>query len=307
MTLRALGTVAVGPLGLALVLAGCQDCKEPGAGARSPDASADVAVEAAATGPVNATPYPSASVAALLGADRLPPYKGPTGSVEGTVYVKGEAAPDVKADFSKCPSGVKTYGKLFRDGPPNAAGLRPLADALVGVTGYEGYYIPETREARLATIDDCAYTQRTIDLTFGQRLDVANKTTVLYAPALSGFNTPALMLAPPNGDPVHLYPPKPGYYTLSDRFEGVNIKADVYVLLHPLHAVTDAAGHFRIDGLPAKTKLHVFARLVAVGEAATDIEVLPNVIAKADVTLTYAPKDAGAPQKPRDAGFVVPQ
>ncbi len=293
---------------LSLMLAGCPDRKDPSA--TPVDAGSDAApARPVPSGPVNALPIPSANVAAALGADRLPAYKGPTGSLEGTIWVKGEVAPDVVADFSKCPTGVKTYGKLFRDGPPNPDGLRPLTDAFVGVTGYSGYYLPETREAKLATLEDCAFTQRTIDLTYGQRLDIANKTPMMFAPALSGFVSPALMVAPPNGDAVHLYPPKPGYYTISDRFDGVYLKADVYVVLHPLHTVTDAAGHYRIDGIPAKTKLNVFARLAAIGEAAAEVEVLPSVVAKVDLTLTYAtPKDAGAPAKPKDAGgFVAPK
>jgi hypothetical protein len=292
---------------LSLSVAGCPDRKDPNTVAVDGGADLDAA-RPAPTAPVNMLPIPSASVAAALGADKDPPYSGPTGSLEGTIFVKGEPAPDVQADFSKCPSGVRTYGKLFRDGPPNETGLRPLADAIVGVIGYVGYYIPEKREAKLATLEDCAFTQRTIDLTFGQRLDIANKTNVMFAPALSGFNTPALMIAPPNGDPVHLYPPKPGYYTLSDRFDGAYLKADVYVFKHSLHTVTDGAGHYRIDGIPAKTKLNVFARLAAIGETGADIEVLPNIVAKADLTLTYAPKDAGAPAKPKDAGgYVAPK
>jgi hypothetical protein len=291
-----------------LALAACPDRKDPGASGAAADAADAVdASRPAPTAPVNALPIPSASVAAALGADKLPAYKGPTGSLEGTIWVKGDPAPSVDADFSKCPAGAKTFGKLFRDGPPNEAGLRPLADAFVGVTGYTGYYLPETREAKLATLEDCAFAQRTIDLTFGQRLDISNRTSALFAPALSGFSTPALMIAPPHGDAVRLYPPKPGYYTMSDRFEGVYLREDVYVVLHPLHTVTDRAGHYRIDGIPAKTKLTVFARLAVIGEASTEIEVLPSVVAKADLTLTFAPKDAGAPQKPKDAGYTPPR
>jgi hypothetical protein len=293
---------------LPLLLAACPDRSGPPSTVAPADAAPEASARPAPSGPVNMLPIPSASVAAALGADKLPPYKGPTGSLEGTIFVKGDAAPDVSVDFSKCPSGAKTYGKLFRDGAPNEAGLRALGDALVGVTGYSGYYLPETREAKAATIEDCAFARRTIDLTYGQRLDIANKTNVMFAPALSGFSTPALMIAPPNGDAVHLYPPKPGYYTISDRFDGVYIREDVYVLLHPLHDVTDPVGHYRIDGVPAKTKLTVFARLPTIGEAATEFEVLPNVVAKVDLTLTYAPsKDAGAPSKPsRDAGGYIP-
>ncbi len=285
-----------------LVLLGCP-------GEKKPDPSADAApsVSAAPSGPVNATPMPSASIAAMLGADRLPAYSGPTGSIEGTVFVTGEPAPEVQEDFSKCPSGAKTYGKLFREGPPSPNGARPLADALVGVTGYTGFYVPERREAKLVTIADCAFERRTIDVTFGQRLDIANKTPMLFAPALSGALSPALMVAPPNGDPVHLYPHKPGYYKLTDRFDSTFLKADVYVLLHPLHAVTDTGGHFRIDGMPVGTKLSLFTRLAAIGETAKEVEVLSGVVHKVDLTLTYSPpRDAGAPEggrgKAKDAG-----
>jgi hypothetical protein len=287
---RAGGVRAFAALGL-IALAGCPEKKPPPAAQDAPD------VADAQVGPVNMTALPAASVAAALGADRLPPYNGPTGSVEGTIFVSGDPTPAVQADFSKCPEAEKTYGKLFRDGPPNAAGARPLADAIVGVTGYSGFYIPEKREAKLATLENCAFTQRTIDLTFGQRLDVANKTSILFAPALSGASTPALMVAPPNAEPVHLYPPHAGYFRLSDRLGENPIHADVYVLLHPLHAVTDLNGHYRIDGVPVGAKLTVFARLAKIGETAKEgVEVLSGVVHSVDLTLKYAtPKDAGAP------------
>src|SRR5262249_2514860 len=154
------------------------------------------------------------------------------------------------------------------------------------------------------TIDDCAFKQKTIDMTFGQRLDIANKTPILFAPALSGVGTPALMVAPPNGDPVHLYPPKPGYFQVTDRFGASPMTADVYVLLHPRHTVTDTSGHYRIDGVPVGTKLTVFARLAPIGETGKDdVQVLAGVVQTVDLTLKYtAPKDAGAPPQKKDAG-----
>jgi hypothetical protein len=311
MTLALLRATAIA---FATALLGCPDKTPPPAGDASPAPSQSLS--AATSGPVNATPLPSASVAAALGADRMPPYEGPTASVEGTIYVTGPAAPDVPADFSKCPEAQKTYGKLFREGAPQGdAGARPLVDALVGVTGYSGFYIPEKREAKLATIENCAFTQRTIDMTFGQRLDVLNKMpTTVYAPSLVGVTTPALMVAPPNGaDPVHLYPPHPGWFLMKDRLDGVApVTADVYVLLHPLHAVTDKDGHYRIDGLPVGKRLTVFARLAAIGETAGTIEPLAGVVHKLDLTLQYGAKDAGAPEggaadagtlkRPRDGG-----
>jgi hypothetical protein len=132
-------------------------------------------------------------------------------------------------------------------------------------------------------------------MTFGQRLDVQNRTQTVHAPALGGVTTAALMVAPPNGDPVHLYPPHPGYFLMKDRLDPAPLVADVYVLLHPLHAVTDRDGHYRIDGVPAGKRLAVFARLASIGETAGTIEPLAGVVQKLDLTLTYAPRDGGAP------------
>ena len=61
---------------------------------------------------------------------------------------------------------------------------------------------------------------------------------------------PVLMMATSHGDPVRIYPPRPGYFTLIDNEKHSWAQADVYALLHPLHAVSDRAGHYRIDGIP---------------------------------------------------------
>ena len=75
------------------------------------------------------------------------------------------------------------------------------------------------------------------------------------------------------------------------------------VLLHPLHAVTDTNGHYRIDGVPVGTKLTVFTRLAAIGETAkNEVEVLAGVVQTVDLTLKYtATRDAGAPPQRKDA------
>ena len=187
------------------------------------------------------------------------------------------------------------YGKLFREGPAGAEdGTRPLADAIVAVTGYNGYYVPERREAESLTIEDCAFERRTIAMTFGQRLDVANKAPDLWAPSLVQAPMPVLMMATSNGDPVHLYPPRPGYFTLIDKERHDWAQADVYALLQPLHAVSDLAGHYRIDGIPVG-KLKVGARLrVLQREATADVQILANVVQKVDLVLHYTPGSQSA-------------
>ncbi len=239
-----------------------------------------------------------AAVDAMVNPSHLPPYDGPTGSVEGTVFVKGPEAPDVRGlVFTTCPAGLDTYGKLFREGPPRDDGLRPLADAAVVVTGYS-VYLPEKHEAEGITISpNCGYAKRTIAMTFGQRLDIANDSKFPFAPLLSGQYQAAVMIAPPgqNGDPVKFYPPRPGHFMIGDQMQPF-VSETLLVLLQPLHAVSDLSGHYRIDGIPVG-KLKLGAQLDALGPRGVqvDLDVRPNVVEKLDLELTYVPWDAGAP------------
>ena len=218
------------------------------------------------------------------------PYTGPTGSVEGTIRIQGPPAPDAEGlNFSFCPDGQGEYGKLFREGPAGPDGSRPVADAVVTVVDYQGF-VPERREAERATIVGCGYDARTYAMTFGQRLDIANASPKYWAPELQGAEMPALMVAPPNGDAVKLYPPKPGRYRLHDQMRHTYAVADVYVLLQPLHAVSDVAGHYRIDGVPVG-KAKVGVTLPATGSfAKADVDVAANEVKTVDLVVSWTPR-----------------
>jgi len=248
-----------------------------------------------ATAPVNALVVPSASVEALVNPGKLPVYDGPTGIVEGTVLVRGPEAPQMPAlNVRSCPAALDTYGKLFRAGPARADGLRPLADSVVAITGYAGYYLPEAAEAqRVAITANCGYRQRAIAITFGQRLEVVNDSKLPFAPFLDGVFNPAVMMAPPqqNGDPVKIYPPHPGHFLLLDQMQPF-VREDLYVLRQPLHAVTDLDGHFRIEGVPTAA-LKIGAQLAGIGQVQKDVEVRAKVVENVELVLTYAPVDGG--------------
>jgi hypothetical protein len=292
-----------------LLLAACR----PGNGATSgasnaTDAGEDAAAPASTAtskGPVsvpNALGLPNDSVAAVVNPMNLPSYAGPTGSVEGTVLVRGPDAPDVpNLDVHACPAALDTYGKLFRAGPRQKDGLRPLADALVIITGYSGYFLPEKSDAKRVTISAaCGYPTRAISVTFGQRIDIANDSTLPFAPYLEGAAHMPMMVAPPRqrgGEPAKIFPPRADYFPLRDQLQKY-VHEDVFVLRQPLHGVTDIEGHFRIDGVPAE-KLHIGARLGSLlGEAVRDVDVHPNAVETVDLVLTYAPGDAGATLRP---------
>lgn len=266
-------------------------------------ALSDAAAHASAA--PNALPFPEASVEAAVNPGKLPTYDGPTGSVEGTVFIKGPDAADMPAlDFKNCPAAIDTYSKVFRAGPANAQGLRPLADAVVVITGYTGYFIPDKVASERITITvDCAYPRRAIAMTYGQRLEIANDSRIPFAPYLDGTIQPAVMIAPPRqaGDPVKIYPPRPGHYVLADRLQPFAFE-DLYVLRQPLHAVTDLDGHYRIDGVPA-TKLRVGAQLKVIRNEVA-VNVRANVVEKVDIVLSYTYPEGGAGRPGRPPHFI---
>jgi hypothetical protein len=283
---------------LGLVAVGCHKPQpEPLSDAGPPTPSGAASSEA------YTFPVPKADVEAVLNPAHLPPYDGPTGSVEGTVYVTGPQAPDIRLDAQACPAAIDTYGKLFRSAPsadPEAP--RALADAVVVVVGYTGAYVPERQEAVRVTIGaNCAYPTRSIAMTFGQRLEVVNQSTVPFAPQIEKEFSPAVMMAPPKaaGEAIKIYPRRAEYSALTDRMAPF-MHEDLYVLRQPLHAVTDLAGHYRIDGVPVG-KLTVGVRHPGVrAETEAPVEVAANVVRKVDVTLHYIPP------RPVVPGSIIP-
>jgi hypothetical protein len=271
-------------------------CKTVAAGPSS-DAGATALADAKA-GPVNALPVPKDVVEKTVNPTHLPEYKGPTGVIEGTVYVTGDPAPPVLGkNFDRCPAAADVYNHAFREGPSLPNGARALADAVLGVTGYTGYIVTEKKPAKQIAIQNCAYSQRSVDMTFGQALEIRNDggQGPLFAPDFENQLSPAVMIATPAGDPVKLYPKQPGRYRLIDRVGNAWLEADVFVSLTPLHATSDTSGHFRIEGVPVgKLKLNAWHPAIAHGFE-KDIEVQDGVVTTVDVTI---PNDKPAQQPP---------
>ena len=288
----------------AVGLASCADCnKGSGGGGEALDAAAPVEAAAPAVpdgGALNVTPLPTASIAAAVNPDKLPAYGGPTGSIEGTITVTGDRARETPADFSRCPEAASTWGHAFREFEGGKGGARLLADAIVVVTGYKGFYIPEKEEAKEIRIENCAYTTRTATLTFGQRLEVKNLSHDFWTPQLEPQGTVVLTMVMPQGDPAKIYPKKPGHYLLIDRDRRFAV-VDVYAFLHPLHASTDVAGHYRIDGLPVgKLKVGTtHPQIEASAEA--EVTISAGVVHTLDLSLKNVNRDAG-PRVVDDAG-----
>ena len=282
-------------LALALGASGCGDgCSKPQITVSD---AAPIATTIPDAAPINVTPLPTASIAKMVNPQRLPAYAGPTGSVEGTIYVTGDPAPETPADFKRCPDAVKNYGHAFREGEPKTpGGPRWLADAVVAITGYGNFFIQEKEEAEEVTIEGCGLSKRTVTMTFGQRLEVKNLTKEFWTPKLEPSQSTVMMMAAPGGDPVKLYPKEPGHYHIIDH-DRKWLVDDLYAFLHPLHTSTKVGGTFRIDGIPVgKVKVNTSHPRIRNAEASKEIEIQEGVVARVDLTIDHKPPpDAGAP------------
>jgi len=278
-------------VGTAALTAACSKAPPPEPTVTTPVASAVLPSPSASAKVMTSAGFIKANVDAVVNPNGLPAYAGPKGSVEGIVTVEGPPSGNLPLDSKACPASIDMYGKLFREGPSDKpGGPRPLADAVVVVTGYAGYYLPETQDVVKLTISGCAYPSRTLAVTYGQRLEIGNDTKLLFAPFLDEVSTPAIMGIPPSGggEPIKIYPQRAGRFTITDKLQPF-VREDLYVFRHPLHAVTDRAGHYRIDGVPVGSlKVGIYHPGVN-AQAELPVQILENVVQPVDATLTYKP------------------
>lgn len=254
----------------------------------------------------SAIPIPAASVDDSVNPNKLPPYAGPTGVVEGVVKFKGEKPVEVSLSLpDACRGAAATYGKSFREGSGRTA-----ADVLVAVTGYQGY-VPAPGPNVRVVMNDCAFNRRTVALTFGQRIELLNDDSKnSYIPMLVGESAPAHMVAVPHGDPVKLYPTRVGHYLLADEMNRPWMKADVYVLKYATFAVTGLDGAFRIEGIPVG-KVNVSADvpwIVPAIDKTVEVTVEEGKTTKVDFTLEVKkapPASAGSGAAPAQSGASV--
>lgn len=285
------GALLAAPLACSSNDAGDPPRTDPAASASAPAASAAAAASASAA-PVDVVvgvPYPADKIARVVNPRNEPRYTGPTGTLRGTIRIKGDPPPDVavKLPRGKCRGeAAATHGKLFRVGQGGA-----LADALVAVTGYRGY-VPPREEAVKLTISGCSFARRTVAATYGQRIEVSNLDKIeSYMPFLQGAPVKAILVAIPGGDSVKLYPHEPGHYLIRDQLPNQHLTADVYALKFSTHDISGLDGKYEITGIPVGP-VAVNAMLPATAKPAKEerIEIKEGDNNTVDLTITYDAK-----------------
>jgi hypothetical protein len=211
-------------------------------------------------------------------------YSGPAGTIRGIVRATGDAPPDqprllaqIKDD---CAPARDVYGKLFREGPG-----RTLADVLVAVTGYQGY-VPEQHSVAEVQASGCAWSSRTLALTYGQRLDVIAKDRKAYVPDLMGAKMAAQIIALPGGSGSSLYPQAPGRFVLVDSMR-IFSTAEVLVLKYATHDVTGLDGRYSIERIPAgRVKLSAILPETGV-TVEKEVDLKPSAVLDIDLELAF--------------------
>jgi hypothetical protein len=208
--------------------------------------------------------------------------------VRGVVRISGDPSPALsevvaRIDAKRCPGAAEMYGKLFREG----AG-RAVADAMVGVTEYDGFIPPKTQPLEI-TARDCSWGARTFAGRFGQKIWVKARGTEGYVPQLLDGPSVSMILALPNGGPVELYVQRPGGFTLVDRSHPFMV-ADLYMVPYETFAVSAQDGKFEITGVPSQ-KVRVSALLPAIGQKVEQEVVVPSAgVVDVELTIPFSVK-----------------
>lgn len=256
-----------------------------------PVASASASVFKPAAPVASGLPGASDRVSKAVNPDNKPAYAGRTGVVRGVITATGDVAPVATAHLQQikgdCPEAREIYGRLFREGM-----LRGLADVLVAVTGYEGY-VPAKEPKQVIAARGCAFSTRTVALTFGQTLEIVSKDREAYVPNLLGSRMKAQLLALPGGAGSTVYPPEPGHYLLTDDIK-LFMMADVFVVKYSTYDVTGLDGKYEIAGIPVG-KARISALLPATGAVVErDIEIKADTPLELPLELPFDAKAAEA-------------
>lgn len=192
-------------------------------------------------------PRQKSEVDAVINKSKREPYAGATGTLSGRITMKGDPAPSTSWVYPEdCAEAAGTYGRAFRVGQDSA-----LADALVTVTGYEGF-VPAKGPALSVKINGCAFEKRTYAMAFGQRLEVSNTDLKgSFMPVLDPSEYRAMNIALPKGAPVKIYAYQPGInYVLRDIQGKEFMQSDVFVLKFATLDTTGLDGRYKISGIP---------------------------------------------------------
>jgi hypothetical protein len=173
-----------------------------------------------------------------------------------------------------------TPPKILDSVPMRAAPDGALSGVVVAVSDFKRApkRAPRTHDA---VIRDCRLTPSTIVAMKGDKLRV---TTEVKYPFMPAYGPPDAVRTLMPGQTYEVELTTPGASPLTCGFTAPCGRTDVVVLLHPLAAVTDEQGHFRIDSFPAGERVTVTAWHPLLAESDTQVELSPGEAKSIELT-----------------------
>ena len=165
-----------------------------------------------------------------------------------------------------------------------------LAGMVVAVSDFS-VEVPHEPVTHEITIRDCRLTPSTIVATRGDRLRLVNETNYPFMPELGGGMMTALLHQ--RDREVELA--RAGMRTLACGFTASCGRALIVTQYHPLHAVTDETGRFRIENVPANEELRIDAWHTLFNEAGEALTLSPGETREIEIVVTPAPPRPVAP------------
>jgi hypothetical protein len=165
-----------------------------------------------------------------------------------------------------------------------------LAGMVVAVSGFSAE-VPHEPVTHQLAIRDCRLTPSAIVATLGDRLRLVNETNYPFMPEMGGGMMTALLHE--RDREVELG--RAGMRTLACGFAASCGRTLIVTQYHPLHAVTDETGRFRIENVPVNEELRIDAWHTLFNEAGEALTLSPGETREIEIVVTPAPARPAAP------------
>lgn len=165
-----------------------------------------------------------------------------------------------------------------------------LAGMLVALSEFETE-VPHEPVTHELVIRDCRLTPGIVVATLGDRLRLVNETEYPFLPDLGVGMMTALL----HEQSREMELGQAGMRTLTCGFAASCGRAEIVTMFHPLHTVTDEAGRFRIENVPANEELRVNTWHMLFNEASQSLTLSPGETREIELVVTPAPPRPATP------------
>ncbi len=272
--------VSCGLLTASASLGACSSCEEP-------------TLEGTPTteGPSSEVPRTELAMGTVEGIVRLAPGAALPSFPQNPMVSLGPSAP--------LPSDCAPPSDADRQ-PVQVAASGGLTNLVIVATG-DAEHWPDSTGPRVhqARIENCRLTPRTLVAERGDTIHFENATTFPFFPDLGTGFSRALIPS----DPLDLALDQGGVRTIQCGFANACGRLDVVTLYHPVHAVTDAEGRFRLTNVPAGQEVRVTAWHPLFQEVGIETRVEAGATVSVELTIQPVPSAAPTPTTvpaPRD-------